>query len=376
MQNRSERRPVAIKWKSRQILEHGKRGSVRVKGVTSRDESLWIAAEATAAQLRPKLKTLYGPEVLGLAVGFRTRGTRPRVHRELVMRFYVARKYLEGERWPAGIRRIPKRIEPRGGSGSKSRASFPTDVTPMEDGSPRGGSASPRIAVRIAGAPGELATLCALVRRAGDPTAPLYALTCRHAMPDLTPGCTPAADSEMWFDETGVKFAVVRPTFLGRWRPSPTPRPVGTSVDGALGVVEDPSQVSSRIGGIRPDSWLSRQSEYDRIRIGLKVLLVSRAGRRTGVVTAKPFMVPFGNYECGTNAGLFIRVARAIEYSVDTSPGDSGSPVYVNVRDQGRTGILAGMHFWGNGGLGYALFMGDVLEQGAFEFPMEVVLNQ
>lgn len=265
------------------------------------------------------------PEVLSVGVGHKT--TAGELLPTLCIGFLVARKSVSAKQLPKFVRTYVE-ID-----GRRRRVNVPTDVEELSDSGPHSATnAAEGILVASASQPAlrGIGAVCCLVKVQGQ--SDLYVLSCHHVLTlsSKVGGCRIVIDT-LVADRQGVPFAqLFEAVGMGPNRPS--------QIDAAIALVQPGNDVHWNHTGKQPttvDMGLSKPQNC----------MVYAPGRQLDAVYVKTWpevQLPYPG--CGT-----VQIECAYQFSADTHPGDSGSPVI------GSDGTLYAMHFWGSPSSNFAM---------------------
>ena len=327
-----------------------------------RQTQLLRVAKRIALRESKNLRERYGPDVLSVGVGFITKGKSRRLYRDLVLRFFVRKKWSDATP-DDRLHYIPPTLAIRTGRAGKQRTvRIPTDVNLLSGGSLQRTS----VVVRPPGASsGDTGSICCVVRDAqsGDQ----FLLSCKHVfgLTDMSPSCSGRDDAKIHArgpNENNVA-TIDQPSDLADIFPDQDQ----FSIDAAIARILRPSTFRRDVDG-RP--VLSIQTDEDQIRPGDQYKLL---GGTSGVINATVVgIIPFARIPVTCNGQNHIWLfRRLVEYqpSPPTQGGDSGSPLM-------DASILVGMHFYLQGDSprhAFAMLAEDVIDQSTFNRRLELV---
>lgn len=291
------------------------------------------------ARVRGEILRKKFANVVGIGAGFRTTGQEPSIEAEVCLRFLVRKKWRRHRQTTTSV---PRYIAAYPAIRNKrTRVQIPTDVSEFRGGGPHATlDLTSGIETFSNGSPVEYGAACCLVC---DANAQRYVLTCYHVfVPDMQ---YPA--------DAGSSCVVsATSTQIGDMKDAADP----SALDAALAAVEDTNVTTAPVWSQSP---VSRASDYDLTTLvdHPALYVFARATtppgttshmRRTGPLDAQfVSILPMHSFPY-PGVGTFT-FSDVIEYKATVFPGDSGSAV------MDGDGKLFGMHFYGQGNLGYAL---------------------
>jgi hypothetical protein len=262
--------------------------------------------------------------VLSVGLGYKTSAGEVRPH--LCLGFLVDRK-------TDSVRPVPTFIDTFiDMDGRRRRVSVPTDVEELGDSEPQATNVADGILVVSPGNPVVRATgaVCCLVKLEGQ--ADLFALSCHHVL-TLSPkagGCRVIS---------GAVVANRAGSPIGQlYEAVPMSPNTSSQLDAAIALIDPQVQVDWNHGGMRPTSVDMGLSEP----VDCTVYAPGGPLDAVYIKTWPEVRLPYPG--CGT-----VQIACAYQFTVDTRPGDSGSPV------MGPAGTLYAMHFWGSPSTRFAM---------------------
>lgn len=297
------------------------------------------------------------PNVVAVGAGFRALSTTELPVDEVCLRFLVSRKWKRGHgRGSAIPRRIRASVTLRG---RKLVLDIPTDVSEFRAGRPHATLDVTRgITTYAAHGPRDVGAACCLVRNAEQP-GERYVLSCYHVFsPSLT-------------ELPGAIRCRVSPggPAIGPLLEIADPDGPDVALDAALALVEDSAVTALSCHARR---LTSRATDYDLSvlvdQTQLYVYARGGAGRR-GPLDAF-FQSLFPNpvaFDYRATAGRVLYFSDTLQYVAPVQPGDSGAAV------ADATGKLYGMHFYGEGNVGFALSAPRLFDYGVFPFDIELI---
>lgn len=298
--------------------------------------------------------------VISVGAGFRSRREHDRPVAEVCLRFLVSRKWKRNR---AGRNPIPPHIRARLRIRGKVRSVLiPTDVSEFHGAPQKSLDLTGGITSRLRAAKLDHGTACCLVRNAQSP-GERYVLTCYHVLsPSMSesPGETDCISSA----DGGI---------IGPMLEIADPDGPSIALDAALVLVEDQTVDQTRIWSRMP---MSRATDFDISALGTQSILYVHARRSTpgqpGGTRTSPLAAYFQSvfptfpFDYRSTAGRYFSFPYTLQYVSNTRPGDSGAAV-MDARNK-----LYGMHFYGEGNVGFALSAPQLFKFGVFPFDIEL----
>ena len=297
--------------------------------------------------------------VICVGAGFRSRGGEESLFDEVCLRFLVKRK------WKSRLETsnsIPKYIRAHiKVAGKQRQVLIPTDVSEFHGGAPHldlsGGITSRRDANPL-----EFGAGCCLVRNAFS-RGERYLLSCYHVFSPSLSDAPPNIDCVI--SENGEP--------IGPMIEMADPESSSNALDAALALVEDVTVDNITAWGRMPTSratdfdLFSLVKNYELFVHGRRIAPASAgfpAVTRTGPLPATfqslfPTPLPFDYRQ---TAGKVFFFADTLQYIANVRPGDSGAAV------MDSKGKLFGMHFYGQGNVGFAFSAPRLFDPGVFHF--------
>jgi hypothetical protein len=321
-------------------------------------------ALAVARRRGKRLQQAY-PNVVSVGAGYRTRRQQDLPTDEVCLRFLVHRKWRSSKRRGDAI---PRFVRTRVGIRGKTRVlDIPTDVTEFRFGEPQ--LALPLtagITARHEGKARDHGSACCMVCNVASP-AERYLLSCYHLFSPVMnelPGAIDCIDAD--------GGAVIGP--LLEIADPDGPR---VALDAALASVTLPDVDRFSIWDRAPVTRAT-DAMLDALDAGASLFVSGRrlapavgdlpAAARHGPLPARfqsrfPNAIPF---DYRRSSGRIFRFADTLQYIAAVRPGDSGAAVMDGL------GTLYGMHFYGQGNVGFALSAPRLFDPDVFPFDIEL----
>lgn len=304
------------------------------------------------------------PNVISVGAGFRSRADADLPLAEICLRILVRRKW-KSARVRAGS--IPSHVRTRAHiDGKLLTLLIPTDVSEFQGGSPHVAiNLTAGITSRYNRNPLDHGSVCCMVRNAGV-GGERYVLSCYHVfsqqLSELLRDSPPGIDC---VSSSGGRIGPMRSAANSQL------------LDAALATVESSALTSVTTWGRLP---ISRATDNDLDLLPLHSDLFVYGRRIAPAVgnlpeTTRPGPLPAAfqslysdpiPFDYRRTAGRMFYFADTIEYVADVRPGDSGAAL------MSSAGMLFGMHFYGQGNVGYAFSAPRIFEPGVF--PFDIVL--
>lgn len=302
--------------------------------------------------------------VVSVGAGYRLRGTGENLQDEICLCFFVRRKWTDvrarAQKIPAFVAAYPTL------RGKRVRVLVPTDVSELRGGTPQSVlNLTSGVTSQAAGAPMDFGSVCCRVRNVAIPRE-RYLLACYHVF----------SSSLKRPPQRGVACVADDQTPLGPV--SEAADPTGASaIDAALVGLDDASIQDISLWGLAPNR---RATDFDIGELpdrGQLFVLGRRvappANGLPAQVRSEPLPAFFRavlpgptEFDYRTTARRTFFFADTIQYRSAVRPGDSGSAV-VDV-----TGMLYGMHFFGQGAFGFALSAPRLFDPGVFSLDISL----
>lgn len=299
--------------------------------------------------------------IIGVGAGFRLRGREPELVSEVCIRFLVRRKWQAP---PARATRIPGHILAYPLiDGRRVRVRIPTDVSELSEGSPHAAlDLTSGLVSRHHGTPQSYGSACCAVSSAATPERK-YLLSCHHVF-SPTMSATLPQQVDCIVSDSGQRIG---PLVVAASTRGPQ------AMDAALVRMEDDDIDTVSMWGRWP---VSRATDFDLSEIHQRGPLFVLCRQQVPAIDAQPpelrtqaLEVRFVGvtfhpivFDYRSIAGKRFRFGYTIQYVGALRPGDSGAALI----DSG--GMLYGMHFFGQGPLGFAVAAPRLFESAAFGF--------
>lgn len=298
--------------------------------------------------------------IISVGAGFRFRGPERQLLPEVCLRFMVRRKWAgrrqHASRIPAFIRAYPLL------DGRRRLVLIPTDVSEFRFGQPHGSlDLTGGITSRQGGVGLEHGSACCVVSDA-EMASRRFLLSCYHVFSPRLQHPRPSG-LDCIASDTG--------SFIGDvWDAARADTPGG--LDAALVLIDDAGLDRLPVWGREP---LSKATDFDLSCLherGPLFLQGRRVAPATSTLPAEPrddaLTVQFAGlfpqplpFDYRATAGRVFHFSDTIQYVGAVRPGDSGAALLDG------PGMLYGMHFYGDGQLGYALSAPRLFDPGVFE---------
>lgn len=317
-------------------------------------------ARAVAKRRQGEFKKLF-PNVIGVGAGYRTVGSGRSIRKEFCLRFLVSRKWEDrrnrGGKIPPAVQAYWKH------NGRMRRVLVPTDVSELRGEPHRLLDLTDGITSFNGNQPIDYGSACCIVHRRGLRNE-RYILSCYHV---FVPNMIFPVPRNLSLRATDTAGREIGSSFLGgnpsRW------------VDAALLSIDSGSVDSVGLWQ-RNAVRQATTSELNEMPFDVPfTLYVRRSTPPTvpGQDRAAPLVVTFvGFHESETpfdytkDAGRHFYFPSTIEYQAAVRPGDSGSPLLDD------TGVLYGMHFYGDDQSGFAMAAPGLFDHGVFPIDIEI----
>lgn len=334
--------------------------SIRWNELTKKQQNEYLlTAKRIVSRELKLLKESYGDNVVTMAEGFRTKGTKKRVFRELVIRVYVKTKWPKEKKFENGEHLVPPYFSGYLQRGRKRiKIKIPTDVNALDNVTLQGTNVS------VTGdGHTEKGSICCLVRDKKYKNS-IFLLSCKHVfcLAHHSHAFTGIKDVKIDLYDLNNKYEYAAHVAKREDLASTDPNHHLYSLDAAIAHVDNYQKIiSSRINGVRATKILKN---FKLIKVGDNLKIYTCNGTINVIVVATPenMLLPYPN-----NVNLLFR--RIIEYKPYplTQGGDSGSALMDGT-------ILVGMHFaLVNEVHGYAMFADDIFRRGTFGRDIELV---
>lgn len=286
--------------------------------------------------------------VVSVGAGLRSRGESNTILDEVCLRFLVKRKW-------GGCRARPQKIPEYITAypdiqGKRVRVRIPTDVSEFKDGIPHSSlDLTAGITSRQNNIDLEYGSACCLVRNTNQP-AERYLLSCYHVFsPQLIEPLSGRNDCVESATDRIIGEVVSTADAYG-----------GSRLDAALVLIDDPNVDVVSVWGKMP---VAKATDFDVAmmyeRGQMFLMCRSIAPAANGLSEAlrtKPLVATFQSFfpnpipfDYRSTVGRFLYFADTIQYIADVRSGDSGSALVDGA------GMLYGMHFYGQGNVGFAM---------------------
>lgn len=323
------------------------------------DERFRIALDV--ARRRGRDLSRLSANIIGVGAGYRLRGAEPERVSEVCIRFLVRQKWQDRR---ARASRIPDHIVAYPLIGDRRvRVRIPTDVSDLSAGSPHAAlDLTGGLVSRHKGTPQSYGSACCAVSSASNP-AHKYLLSCHHVF-SPTMSATLPRQVDCIVSDSGQRIGplVVAASTLGP-----------LAMDAALVRIEDEDIDTLSMWGRWP---VSRATDFDLSVLHQRGPLFVLCRQQVPAVDGQPpelrtqaLEVRFVGvtfhpivFDYRSIAGKRFSFGYTIQYVGALRPGDSGAALI----DSG--GMLYGMHFFGQGSLGFAVAAPRLFESAAFGF--------
>lgn len=321
--------------------------------------------DATRFQIALAVARRRGPEfggvgnVVSVGAGFRLRGQGHDLVPEVCLRFMVRRKWSDKRTRPSTIPAFIRAYPVL--DGRRRLVLIPTDVSEFRAGAPHAVvNMTAGITSRQGGVGLEYGAACGLVRNVLQPSQ-RYLLSAYHVFsPGLLQPPPPALDCIMSANDLHIGDVFSAAQTDG-----------ANGLDAALILLDDAAMESVAIWG---RTIQSRATDFDVSVMherGPFFVLGRQTAPQVGplpqVTRGDALPVQFAGifpnplpFDYRATAGRIYQFADTIQYVGEVRPGDSGSALIDGA------GMLYGMHFYGEGTLGYALAAPRLFDPGVF----------
>lgn len=317
-----------------------------------------LAIALAVARRRGRAWVRQFDNVVSIAAGWRLRGPHNALVDDICICFLVRRKWSDRRQRP---QKIPDFVTARPlVRGRRLQVRIPTDVSLFGGGQPHGlTNLSDGITARLNGQPLERGAACCLVQDAQDSNV-RYLLSCNHVFsPGLARGVAAGSDC-VAHDNTPLGPQTDAASPDGR-----------DALDAALVRLDNPAVQDIALWGV---AITGRATDFDLAQLPhrgpLRVLgrrLVPGPGNTVLAVRDRPVDASFRaviatptEFDYSATAGRNFVFTDVIQYIAETRPGDSGAPLV------DLSGMVYGMHFYGEGGFGYAMAAPRLFRSGVF----------
>jgi hypothetical protein len=322
-----------------------------------KSEFISVAKRIVRREL-PRLKEIFGDNIVSISEGFRTKGKLNRIYRELVIRIYVNKKWAKDKILQKEEILIPGYLSGYMQKGKRRvEIRIPTDVNEIGIAKLQ----ATYVKVSADDIEGKVfpGSICCLVRDTEDEDS-LFLLSCKHVfgLAERTKNFEGRSDVKIALFESENKHkddvaTIQKRTDLAKTYPNNKKL---SSMDAAIAYVRKNSRnlVSSRINnGARYVQ--DKIDDVDKFDHPLKI------HTKHGIINAKILSTP-EKFPVPISSDLTLWFSRIIEYKPSplTKAGDSGSALLNGT-------VLVGMHFVIINNKGYAMFAKDIFAPGIFK---------
>lgn len=336
--------------------------AIRWDRLSPEERERWFAAAQQIARRESRRKQQrFGPGVLGIGVGFRTKGKDRKTYRELVIRVTVDQKLppeqLQAEHVPV----IPPSFTVRRRGVAYA---IPTDVPELKAVDLQGRT---RLNVRHQGTTLK-GSICCLLR--DTQTHDLFILSCKHVLGAASRTERCRGKHQLRIDLRNPDRIMVAQVARRGDLAAIYPGSSAYSLDAAIARVDQEHAVSSRI-----NRKIARRLGGAPLP-GTKVFLPAASAALRGEIIAVTEAMEIPNYPCGLARSrklyrvTFPAIMEVKPLNRQPENGDSGSPLLT------PDGTLIGMHFAkGPNGNGLAMPIKDIVRQTTFNRVLRLVSN-
>ena len=304
-------------------------------------------------------------KAVSVGAGFRSQGSQSAIVDEVCIRFLVARKWADQRNRPRKVKDFVLAYPIIGGR--RVRVRIPTDVSEFRGGRPHSNlNLTGGITSTVDGEPLDLGCACCVVRNASEQTE-RYLLSCYHVFAhrlirpqDEGLGCTGSDDGT----RLGDLFDTAK--FTG-----------SLALDAALVRLSDGSVDSVSSWGVIATS---RATDFDVGQLPARGPLfvmgrnvapaidgLPEVARQDAIAVQFQSVYPHPtSFDYSLTDGRTFEFSDTIEYQGAVRPGDSGAALLDS------HGMLYGMHFYGQGDIGYALAAPRLFDPGIFSLGIEL----